>query len=127
MSIFSDLAKKATNASPVTDGREKITIPELCRVCADGFTVIMVDMLSSTDDKTGEMKEFPALVAEELPDRYFFGGQQLKTIVDAWLEHCNGSVDDLNQNLYEVGGCKMTLTLTRTKKGQQFYAVTVLS
>ena len=119
MKDFKKAAKSTQGESFIMDGREKIETALLIATYPDGVTVTGADLLK------GDSGSFAACIFAEDPDKFFFGGQALTSIVKEWSE----GYDDLaamSADLAAAGGVKMKFERTKTKAGRDFVAVTIL-
>ena len=125
---FSAAAKKVTGGSEVIDGREKIENDLLIAAYPNGITIIGADLINSTDQDTGEGKQFCVYTFAEDPTKYASGGQQLTEMVKEWFS-MTGAKDgvELSAALKAEGGVKVKLEKVNTQTaGRKFTKVTVL-
>lgn len=123
MSKFTDLARKATEFSPLMNNREKATVEEIIERFPDGVTIVGVDMVSIT--KKEKIETFPVLIIKEDDDIFFFGGFVLTKIVNQWSE---GYIDfvELSKDLEKQGGVKVKMFESKTSTGNNLINVTIL-
>ena len=119
MSIFTDLAVKATTLSPIMENRDKISVREIISQYPNGITINGIDMVTSKDTY-GNDATYPVFTFKEDPTKFGFGGAIFKSIVESWIAAFNGSIDDVNTNLKLVdgGGCKCRFSHGKTKNGR---------
>lgn len=124
---FSKVAKKVVGGSEVIAGLEKIENDMLIAAYPNGITINGADLLNSTDQETGEGKQFCVFTFAEDPAKYASGGKQLTDIVKSWFE-LTGASDgmQLTAALREEGGVKIKLEKAKTNSGRKFTKVTVL-
>lgn len=104
-----------TTGSPLMNGRTKVTTPEIV-----GQPLTMRDFdFNEFTDEAGESKTYPVIIFDEIPNRFYCGGKQFTDICRG-LE-ANGLKDMLNAD-----GLRIVVTMKRTKRGQQFAAVSVI-
>lgn len=124
---FSSVAKEITGGSQVIAGLEKIENDMLIAAYPEGITINGADLIKTTDQETGEEKEFCVFTFAEDPKKYASGGKQLTEIVKRWFE-ISGAPDgmQLSAALRQEGGVKVKLEKKKTQSGRKFTSVTVL-
>ena len=124
---FSSVAKEITGGSQVIAGLEKIENDMLIAAHPEGITINGADLIKTTDQETGEEKEFCVFTFAEDPKKYASGGKQLTEIVKRWFE-ISGAPDgmQLSAALRQEGGVKVKLEKKKTQSGRKFTSVTVL-
>lgn len=124
---FSSVAKEITGGSQVIAGLEKIENDMLIAAYPEGITINGADLIKTTDQETGEEKEFCVFTFAEDPKKYASGGKQLTEIVKRWFE-ISGASDgmQLSAALRQEGGVKVKLEKKKTQSGRKFTSVTVL-
>lgn len=122
--LFTKLAQEASSNSKVRQGRTVLSTMEVVAKYPNGITITEFDMITARDVNTGELKTFPTLAFAEDISRYINGGTALKQVVDKWLEHFDGDIEECNNALRAAGGAKLRiLPPTRTSSGTNFYPV----
>lgn len=124
---FTQAAKKVTGGSEVIAGLEKIENDLLIAAYPNGFTINGADLINSTDQDTGETKQFCVFTFAEDPSKYASGGKQLTEMVKEWFA-LTGAPDgmQLSAALRQEGGVKVKLEKVKTQSGRKFTKVTVL-
>lgn len=124
---FAKAAAKVANGSEVITGLEKIDNDLLIAAYPDGITINGADLVTGTDQETGESKQFCVFTFAEDPTKYASGGMQLTEIVQSWFE-MTGAADgmQLSAALRQEGGVKVKLEKSKTQSGRKFTKVTVL-
>lgn len=124
---FSSVAKEITGGSQVIAGLEKIENDMLIAAYPEGITINGADLIKTTDQETGEEKEFCVFTFAEDPKKYASGGKQLTEIVKRWFD-ISGAPDgmQLSAALRQEGGVKVKLEKKKTQSGRKFTSVTVL-
>ena len=124
---FSSVAKEVTGGSQVIAGLEKIENDMLIAAYPEGITINGADLIKTTDQETGDEKEFCVFTFAEDPKKYASGGKQLTEIVKRWFE-ISGAPDgmQLSAALRQEGGVKVKLEKKKTQSGRKFTSVTVL-
>lgn len=125
---FSSVAKEITGGSQVIAGLEKIENDMLIAAYPEGITINGADLIKTTDQETGDEKEFCVFTFAEDPKKYASGGMQLTEIVKRWFE-ISGAPDgmQLSAALRQEGGVKVKLEKKKTQSGRKFTSVTVLN
>lgn len=123
---FKSVARKQTTASPVMEGRDKVSMEELIK--RGGIvTVNEFDFMQETDRRTGEVKVYPVFSTVEYPNEFCFGGIVLKNICDAWMDSFgSNNTDEVSKALKESGGVRMKFTPGKTKDGRQCTNIDIL-
>lgn len=110
MNKLRELARETTSLSPIMDGREKASTDEIIKGASKGkITIREIDMVS-----TGK-SEYPVMLYEEEPEKFYCGGIVLKKIVQSWIDYC-GSIEKVNEMLAKEG-VAVKLEEARTKDG----------
>lgn len=121
MGKFTELAKEICNGCDLVTGEEnKLTTDEVCgyeSLTISDFAVCVIDE-----------KEVGVVTFEELPDKYYWGGQSLSNMVCAFLQACGGEAEAREQYAKEKAKDKIRVKfeMTKTKSKQDFCKVTVL-
>lgn len=118
MGKLSELAKKASGVSAITEGKTKLSTADVIKRWPNGFTVSAVDMFGTGTDA------YAVLNVAEDPAVYFFGGKALTEMVAGFLESC-GSIDEVNTQL-ALEPVKIKLTQTKTKGNRDFTSFEVV-
>lgn len=122
---FRKKAQEAVAGSFIMQGREAIKTEIVIASYPDGITVIGADMISTTDTKTGELKEYASVIYAEDDTHYMNGGAALTDIVRAWGEGFE-SYEEMSEALKQAGGVKIKMHRTTTKNGNNYTEVTVV-
>lgn len=124
---FGAVAKKVSGGSEVIAGLDKIENDLLIAAYPNGITINGADLISSTDEDTGESKQFCVFTFAEDPTKYASGGKQLTEIVKEWFK-LSGAPDgmQLSAALRQEGGVKVKLEKVKTQSGRKFTKVTVV-
>lgn len=123
---FKASAKEAVTNSVIIEGREKALLETLALAYPQGMTVVMAELAHTTDEKTGEPKEYCRLVFGEEPDKYVNGGSAFTKVVTSWLAAYDYDVEKMNAELSASGGVKVSVSTTRLKNNNNYTVVTVL-
>lgn len=124
---FSSIAKEITGGSQVIAGLEKLENDMLIAAYPGGITINGADLIKTTDQETGEEKEFCVFTFAEDPKKYASGGKQLTEIVKKWFSAADTTDGvTLSKLLKEEGGVKVKLEKKKTQSGRKFTSVTVL-
>ena len=127
MGKFSSAAKEITGGSTVIAGLEKITTDLLIAAYPNGITVNGADLITTSDNDTGEEKQFCVITFAEDPTKYASGGKQLTEIVKKWFDVSKAPDGmQLSAALRQEGGVKIKLEKERTQAGRTFTKVTVI-
>lgn len=124
---FVESAKKVSGGSEVIAGLEKIENDLLIAAYPNGITINGADLINTTDQETGESKQFCVFTFAEDPTKYASGGKQLTEIVTEWFKITgapNGM--QLSAALRQEGGVKVKLEKVKAQNGRKFTKVTVL-
>jgi len=124
---FAESAKKVSGGSEVIAGLEKIENDLLIAAYPNGITINGADLINTTDQETGESKQFCVFTFAEDPTKYASGGKQLTEIVTEWFK-MTGAPDgmQLSAALRQEGGVKVKLEKVKAQNGRKFTKVTVL-
>lgn len=121
MNKLVEMAREAIDTrSKVMTGR-KLTTDEIIVTNANGVHIVACDIIDNGEDHYGVVQFV------EFPDAYYTTGKALTKIIDKWVESYNNNIDTLNDDLTRLGGVKITLEKTTTKKGRSYVTVGVLS
>lgn len=117
---FAAQAQKATELSPLMEGREKVTTSDLIADHPDGVTLIAFDMLNINGNT------FPVFRIAEDERVYYFGGAVLTKIALGWVELYDGDITSASEDLESSGGVKVLLEENKTKAGRNITTVKVV-
>ena len=125
MKDFKQVAADAVTGSFIMQGRDAIQTDFVIAGYPDGITIIGADLINTTDEKTGEPKQYAACIFAEDEKHYINAGSSLTNIVKQWAagyDDCEAMSNDLKA----AGGVKIKLRKGRTKKGNTFTEVIVV-
>ena len=125
MKDFRTVAANAVTGSFIMQGRDAIQTDLVIAGYPDGVTIIAADLITTTDDKTGESKQYAACLFKEDPKHYINAGSSLTNIVKQWMDGYEDTAT-MSEDLEASGGVKIKLCKGRTKKGNTFTEVIVL-
>lgn len=119
MGKFSDIAKKSVNNNSIMAGREKISTDDIIAVYPNGISINSVNMV------TYQGNEYPVFTFVEDDSKYFSGGKALKSIVNAWVDACEGDISEINVGI-SAEPVKIKLTKIKTSTGRNFVKVDIV-
>ena len=118
---FKKVAQKAINSS-ITDGKAQLKTEDLIPqflTNSNTLTIIAFDLAESKEGKA-----FGIVVFKEYPNHYYFCGQALTRIVQAWLSEMEYvDAKEASDELESQGGCPIYLEKATTKSGNEFIKV----
>lgn len=118
---FKKVAKKMTTASPVMEGRTKVSMDTLIQ---RGGEVTITEFDFMHDSNKGE--SYPVFTTKEYPGEFCFGGTVLMNICEAWVARFEGDIERCSNELKASGGVQMKFTKGKTKNGRDCTTVTVI-
>ena len=126
MSKLTEWAREALGDSRIMSGREKLKTEEVISRFPNGAFINDCELINTTNDATGEVKPYAVVTFVDEPGRYYACGEALtKMLINLSDDHFDSDFDALALALVsDPLGVK--LSLTRTRKGNNFTAVTVL-
>ena len=119
-----ELAQKATGASSLQLGREKMATEELIQAHPDVMTLEQFDIVTMENGK--EPKETYVYTIKEEPEKFMFAGAALVKIFKALLETFEGDLGEANEVISKQGGLKFRMEPRTTRNGKEFNRVIVL-
>ncbi len=126
MKDFKKVALEASTDSFIMRGRDAIKTDLVIAAYPAGITIVAADIISTTDAKTGEPKQYAACLFAEDETKYINGGAALTAIVREWADGYV-STEAMSADLRAAGGVKVKLSKEFSKTtGNPYVKVTVV-
>lgn len=125
MSMFTDIAKRATTVSPLINGKTKIAVSDIIAQYPEGVTINAFDMINGSD-QMGNVSTYPVFTFVEDDSKFGFGGTVLKNIVNAWIANFDGDVAACSEALKTSGGVKMRFGRGTTRNGRSVTTIDII-
>jgi hypothetical protein len=123
--MFAKLAKRATQLSPIMDGREKITTEEVISTYPDGITITAFDLIT-TPDSNGNPQTYPVIAFDEDKTKFIYGGKAMSDVVSLWVANFDGDIEATSNALSAAGGVKIKMFASKTRTGRNFTQIEVV-
>ena len=118
---FKKVAQKVTNQS-ITDNKAQLKTEDLIPQGMTNSNTLTINAFDLAESKDG--KAFGIVVFKEYPNHYYFCGQALTRIVQAWLSEMEYTdAREASEDLEREGGCPIYLEKATTKSGNEFIKV----
>ena len=118
---FKKVAQKVTNQS-ITDNKAQLKTEDLIPQGSTSSNTLTINAFDLAESKDG--KAFGIVVFKEYPNHYYFCGQALTRIVQAWLSEMEYTdAREASEDLERQGGCPIYLEKATTKAGNEFIKV----
>ena len=124
MNNFRKLAIESASLSEITNGREKIPMPENEILTMVDFDLLLKDK-PDVDEKTGEVKE-THYAAVAIDDEHYINGGAVLTKVIRGFEAACGSLEEARKAYAESEPIQFKLTKGTTSTGRQITRVTII-
>lgn len=124
--MFANIARKVTSLSPIIEGKTKISVSEIISSYPEGITINSFDIISGTDQNSGELTKYSVFTFNEDNTRFGFGGTVLTQITTSWVAAFDGDIEACSKALEANGGVKLKFALGKTKAGRNITTVEVI-